>query len=375
MIDSVHTVRWIENSRPSDCVEFIVVPAGPHRKPHPDLASQLAPNGPIREIKAAGILGGLVSYALDKYLGTSFQSMVLNRTMSQLDESSYSLHYLEMQHSGYLAMKSLRRRSAPIVIGTNWGSDLVWFGKLGSHRRKIELVLRRTNRYLVECKRDYKLAAELGFRGEQITIGPNSFSFRPRLTVRKEPLILVKGYESWAGISHTALRALARARRASAGYKVIVYSASLRTRIYCSLLKIVFRLDIAGYRKHKFNQAQMRDLFARSAIYIGASRTDGISTSALEAMNQGALPIQTQTACLEDLKSLGAVLLTPSPTEDSIYRAIISALQMVSGPKDYIKKNEDAVRVFGSSIVARRRFELAYGLGKRFDDVSHTGLS
>jgi glycosyltransferase involved in cell wall biosynthesis len=38
-------------------------------------------------------------------------------------------------------------------------------------------------------------------------------------------------------------------------------------------------------------------LFSNSLAYVGASRSDGISTSVLEAMSAGAFPIQTDSSC------------------------------------------------------------------------------
>jgi glycosyltransferase involved in cell wall biosynthesis len=41
----------------------------------------------------------------------------------------------------------------------------------------------------------------------------------------------------------------------------------------------------------------MYNLFARSKIYIGISKSDGISTSMLEAIALGSFPIQSDTSC------------------------------------------------------------------------------
>jgi hypothetical protein len=51
----------------------------------------------------------------------------------------------------------------------------------------------------------------------------------------------------------------------------------------------------------------MNELFKRSRIYLGASRSDGISTSFLEALNFGCYPIQTDTSCAGDWEKLGAI--------------------------------------------------------------------
>jgi glycosyltransferase involved in cell wall biosynthesis len=41
----------------------------------------------------------------------------------------------------------------------------------------------------------------------------------------------------------------------------------------------------------------MIEMFGNSVAYVGASRSDGISTSVLEAMSAGAIPIQTSSSC------------------------------------------------------------------------------
>ena len=45
------------------------------------------------------------------------------------------------------------------------------------------------------------------------------------------------------------------------------------------------------------SQQDMYNLFARSKIYIGISKSDGISTSMLEAIALGTFPIQSDTSC------------------------------------------------------------------------------
>ena len=362
MIDSVHTVRWIKNWQRTDQVEFTLVPSGPHRTPHPELVSLLSPNGPIREIKGSGLLGGLISYALDKFLGTTLQLKSLEAAIAQTKNSKYYLHYLETQHSGYLTLGFLKKQKGSFVVGSNWGSDLYWFKRFGRHRKKIIELLKRTDRYLVECQRDYELADELGYQGQKTIVGPNSYNYHPRLNLKKEKLIVVKGYQGWAGLSHTVLRALVRARTKLKGFEIVVYSASIRTRLYCKYLGQRFGMTVLAYPKHHFNQNQMRSLFARSSIYIGASRTDGISTSALEAMNQGALPIQTNTSCSGNLIIDGITGFTPGAIEDEIFESIHSALELIVSDRKFIEQNEKTLQDYASESVSRRRFVFAYDL-------------
>jgi len=43
-----------------------------------------------------------------------------------------------------------------------------------------------------------------------------------------------------------------------------------------------------------------------AAAYLGFSRSDGISTSFLEALTYGAYPLQTSTACIDEWRAKGA---------------------------------------------------------------------
>ena len=44
----------------------------------------------------------------------------------------------------------------------------------------------------------------------------------------------------------------------------------------------------------------MYKIFSNSRIYIGISKSDGVSTSFLEAMALGAFPIQSKTSCANE---------------------------------------------------------------------------
>jgi glycosyltransferase involved in cell wall biosynthesis len=47
--------------------------------------------------------------------------------------------------------------------------------------------------------------------------------------------------------------------------------------------------------------------FKDARCYLGMSRSDGISTSFLEALTYGSYPIQTDTSCAAEWISLGAI--------------------------------------------------------------------
>ena len=79
-------------------------------------------------------------------------------------------------------------------------------------------------------------------------------------------------------------------------------------------------------RREPLSRDGMRALFLNARIYVGASLSDGISTSFLEALVYGAYPIQTNTSCAGDWVRLGAkahiVGLDSSEIESAISQAL-----------------------------------------------------
>ena len=63
---------------------------------------------------------------------------------------------------------------------------------------------------------------------------------------------------------------------------------------------------------------EMLEHFLESRVYIGASKSDGISTSFLEALATGAFPIQTATSCAGEWVESGAIAGIVQPTKLAI---------------------------------------------------------
>jgi hypothetical protein len=73
------------------------------------------------------------------------------------------------------------------------------------------------------------------------------------------------------------------------------------------------------------NSLSHKDLlleFSKSRVYLGASLSDGISTSFLESMSQGAFPIQTNTSCAADWIEKGCLGIAVNPDLESIIASL-----------------------------------------------------
>ena len=237
------------------------------------------------------------------------------------------IHSLEFQSGGYLTLEAKRRYGPgfPPWIATNWGSDLYLFGRLDAHRDKVRGVLREADYYSCECVRDIGLAKDLGFTGTLLPVIPTTGGFdlehKKALQSGTPPsqrrLILLKGYQGWAGRALVGLRALALCRDALQDYRIAVYGVlSDDVMIAAELLQqeLGIPVDVIPHCGHD----EILKLFGRARIYLGLSISDAISTSLLESMAMGAFPIQSNTACTGEWITDGVSGLVVPPEDPQV---------------------------------------------------------
>lgn len=303
MLDSVHLARWVSQFDPSE-YSFLIFPSTPNRKIHPKLQDLVTTSKTIRVEPFAGKFSVLI-WVFDIAFGGRLRAWLLCQSIRKF--KPHVLHAVEFQHAGYLADKALNRLpfQGQLVL-TNYGSDIYWFQRFPRHLSKIKSLLSKADRYLAECQRDVDLARQFGFEGTALEVMPNSGGFtveqmeRNVIKTSDRRTILVKGYEGWAGRSHLVADSLKKIDNRLKSYEIVFYSCSALTRLYLRMLRRKSELNLRWYGKNELTHEEMLEMFGSARIYIGASVTDGISTSMLEAMAMGAFPIQTNTACTSE---------------------------------------------------------------------------
>jgi len=220
------------------------------------------------------------------------------------------IHSLEFQRAGYLTLEAKKafKGKFPKWIVTNWGSDIYLFGRLAEHRGRVRAVLENCDYYSCECERDVVLAREYGLRGEALPVFPNAGGFDLDLCESlKQPgraserkLILLKGYQSWAGRALTGLQALARCREIikKHNYSIEVFSATPDVRIAAELIS--GEIDVPIKIIPPCSHTEILQKYGQACVYVGLSISDAISTSLLESIVMGAFPIQSCTACADE---------------------------------------------------------------------------
>jgi len=231
------------------------------------------------------------------------------------------VHSLEIQHAGYstLEAKSKFGKGFPPWIVSNWGSDIYLFGRLLEHREKIRAVLSNCDYYISECHRDVALARDFGFKGNVLPVLPGGGGFDlKRMQQWKQPgrasdrrVILLKGYQHWAGRALVGIRAIELCADVLRDYRVAVYSTSPDVRIAAELAahSTGLQIEIVPQGPHE----EMMRLHGKARISIGLSISDAISTSLLEAMIMGSFPIQSNTSCGDEWVQDGETGLLVAP--------------------------------------------------------------
>lgn len=347
MSNSIHTARWI-NQITDQNWDVHIFPSTNFGAIHPELRNTVVHRmlyGRRSNKTKTTINKGIFLYLETLVvLGNTLISKIFpDYRVHKLISTVRSLkpdiiHSLEFQAAGYLISEAKKKYPGtfPKWIATNWGSDIYLFGQLKSHRKKIKKVLALCDYYSCECKRDVILAKKFGFKREILPLVPNTGGFdlekisryrQPGLTSQRR-IIMLKGYQGWAGRALVGISALSQCINLLKDYTLIVYSSDelsgvpLAARILCEkahMELIILPPDTLHEDILKFH--------GKARISIGLSMGDGISTSLLEAMVMGSFPIQSCTSAANEWIKHGKTgMIVPPEEPEIIAQAIRLAL-------------------------------------------------
>lgn len=341
MSDSVHTARWISLLR-GQSWDLHLFPSLDAGIVHPDLVGVTVHHsffGPAGRAKGVVRTRGVylpgkqtsrLVKALLKQLVPEYHLQQLYRLIRRLKPDV--VHSMEIQAAGYLTLQAKHALGDrfPTWIVTNWGSDIYLFGRLPAHRERLKQVLAKCDFYSCECQRDVELARGLELKGEVLPVLPNSGGFDIEVSAAmregelpsSRKLIMLKGYQGWAGRALVGLRALERCADMLKSYTVVIYSASDDVRLAAQLFEAntgVSTCVLPDGTPHR----DMLAHHARARVSIGLSISDAISTSFLEAMVMGSLPIQSKTGCADEWAEDGKSALFVPPEDPEVIEAAL----------------------------------------------------
>ena len=331
MADSVHLARWLSQFV-DQSIDFTLFPSSPHRRIHPILKNLIASTSQQMTVtlKPPSMQWlALPLSALDIPFNNFFRSQLLRRLITQ--QKFDLIHVLELQHAGYLLLGTKLAPNLPKVFITNWGSDIYWFQQFPKHKQKIIQLLNIANFYSAECQRDIEIVRHLGYVGKTMPVIPNSGGInmdeipKNSLPPSQRKKIMIKGYTGFVGQALVALRACELAAKHLREYEVVIYSASLKTRISAIKLRHFHQIRVTILKKRTPHHEMLKH-FSEARVYIGISLSDGISTSLLEAMATGCYPIQSDTSCANEWLTSNSSSIVSSGSIEVTSKALKSAL-------------------------------------------------
>ena len=314
MADSIHIARWIKQFENVD-VELHFFPSAKFRKFTPEIRAHSKNNErlKIHSVLHQSSFSGYIDFALFE-LSKVIPKFNLRKKFLQkvISRNQFSIvHVIEIQHSGYLFLEALHQRSKDFkVILTNWGSDIYFFANQFEHARKIDDLLGRVDFYSAECARDYDLAQRMGFEGAFLPLIPNAGGFiideRQQSRTSTRSMILIKGNGGTFGNVELVLPVISQILLKYNEILVHFYSVTSDVESEIVALQTEFPGRVQfSLAKKRVDHEEMLLLFRKSRIYVSSSKSDGISTSFLEALVSGAYPVQSDTSCAKEWIHLG----------------------------------------------------------------------
>ena len=334
MFDSIHLARWLSQFE-NETIDFVLFPSKKFKYVNYDLL-KLITSQKIASYRFATpyFVFKFIGF-IDYFLVSIFKLVRLNlkliflRRITHKNIFSY-IHAIELQGAAYLydlLPEQIQDRTSLIV--TNYGSDIQYFQNIPEQEDKIRSVLSKADFYSAECQRDYESALKLGFEGKLLPCIPNAGGFKNEIfelnlvPSNERNLIMAKCYGGIFGLGELIIDALERFLRNNTDVKIVMHSVTDDLLNKSKNLRVAFPNQVSIYTvREKIPRYKILDYLSKSKIYIGASKSDGISTSFLEALCLGAYPIQTDTSCANEWIELGFFGSIIRPDTSEIFNAI-----------------------------------------------------
>lgn len=354
MIESPHFQKWlsaVQNEFPDK--KILVFPSDRPRFSNLSLRALKSRHNSMRifQLIPSGKVNFMAYYVLDNLLGLRWRAYFLARFV--MYHKPYLIHFHETQHAAYIFNLISTYRGIPSNsrnILSTWGSDLTLYSWVDSHKAQISSSLSWTDLLTAEKGDELLDATRLGYSGEFqapvfITIGFLPIAEINVTAPSMRKLVLVKGYQDNPGRALNVLNAISQLRIELAEFEVIVYSASDAVRIEVDHLRNKYFMNIRVLEH--ISKLDLQEFFKKARVSISISMSDGLPGALVEAMANGAFPIQSANSAARDLieHGVGGFIVDPwdlKSVENSI-RIALSDDQLVDKARkvntDSLEKN------------------------------------
>lgn len=209
------------------------------------------------------------------------------------------VHSFEMRLAGLPILAVMRKYNRIPFIYSSWGSDLFYYLQLGIARSTVSSFLERVDYLITDCKRDYSIAIENGYKNLFLGVYPGNGGIAIDTTKIKDSqerdTIIIKGYDDGVGMASTVIEALQLVPLALIHkYSIVIYSADTSIVKQLKNTEYFKSLRVRIVNRGAFiSNSELLTIMGKSVLHIGNSISDGMPNALLEAMGMGAFPIQS----------------------------------------------------------------------------------
>ncbi len=300
-MNSIHFVRWTEQLKDSghDVYWFDILDGGKSER-LPWVTQIVDWKQKFKNLKGRYFLKKKAPFLYHKlsFLFENNISKIFEKALRDIKPDV--VHSLVLYISCVPILSVMQRHYDLPWMYSAWGSDLYYFKNIPKHERNILKVLPRVNYLITDCKRDVSIAKDLGFVGEVLGTFPGGGGFNYNVTddyikpVSERKTILVKGYQGRSGRAIKVLQALQLIPEALKKYDIVVFGADEQVELYIESNNLYKVFSIKSLSRKVFlAHDNILKLMGGALIYIGNSNSDGMPNTLLEAIIQGAFPIQS----------------------------------------------------------------------------------
>jgi glycosyltransferase involved in cell wall biosynthesis len=334
--DSIHIARYLDLLQGSEW-DVHLFTSSPGSEPHPELPPvTLHFAGPMKRSSNPSVRIAPAPTVPP----ASFEDHVdyLARVIDEIRPDIVHSH--EIQHAGVVVEAALRRSGTPRPpwLVTNWGSDILWWGRHRDQVRGIIDVLSTCDYYGAECHRDIALGRAFGFRGKVVGVWPvaggvdlgHAATLRAPGPTSARRAISVKGAVSDVGRGEVAFEAITRCIDLVEGWEICSYQMhpSLSPRYAKLAERAGFTYtELSNLAAQQSPHDALLAMHGRSRVSVALNRTDALSTSFLEAMALGSFPVQSNGSCAGEITPDGrGAIFVPADDADAVTAALRRAL-------------------------------------------------
>lgn len=184
-------------------------------------------------------------------------------------------------------------------LASTWGSDVYYYEKLGITPTQFRKALSQIDYLFTDCIRDATIVKEHGFLGVHLGVFPGNGGIAYDIPVNdlKKPSdrkhLFIKAYDDAIGRGDVIIQSILEIpHELLKDYGLIFLGISKKGIEMLETLSKEIEVIIYPREKHIDNGLVIK-LLSDSYIYIGNSLSDGIPNVLLEAMGNGAFPIQS----------------------------------------------------------------------------------